>query len=105
MAEQESRPGVTYGEHVLRELLPLLADFIESCNEQARPGVIDALYRYLDAQSALLLEQSRIGRRSLPPPGSQDFLSSLPPDLLELRPHNHLQLLQSPRWVLRHNIS
>jgi hypothetical protein len=79
MAEHESRPGIAYGEDVLGELLLLLTDFNESCNEQAHPGVIDALYRYLDAQSALLPEQNRSGRRPPPSPGSQDLFSSLPP--------------------------
>ncbi|KAJ4407537.1 hypothetical protein N0V91_003806 [Didymella pomorum] len=39
MAEQESHPGIAYGEDVLGELLLLLTDFNESCNEQAHPGV------------------------------------------------------------------
>ncbi|KAF3053114.1 hypothetical protein E8E11_009015 [Didymella keratinophila] len=80
MAGQAAHLGVTYGEDTLGELLPLLTDFIESCNERARPEVLDALYRYLDAQSVLLPEQNRSRHRLLPPPGSQDLPSPLPPD-------------------------
>lgn len=83
MEGQGSDSKIAYGEEVLDGLYPMLTKFLATCSDQARPGVVSRLNRFLDEQIALSLQENRHGCH-LPPAvldNDQAESSSTTPDL------------------------